>query len=52
MFKKLLTVNRPEILRGAGLRGIYRPGSNIVEYAADVPRLLGHNMPPERNVNI
>jgi hypothetical protein len=27
-------------------RSIYRPGSNIVECAADVLRLLGHNMPP------
>lgn len=27
--------------------GIYGPGSNIVECAADVLRLLGHNMPPE-----
>jgi methylmalonyl-CoA mutase len=25
--------------------GIYGPGSNIVECAADVLRLLGHNMP-------
>jgi hypothetical protein len=27
-------------------RSIYGPGSNIVECAADVLRLLGHNMPP------
>ena len=27
-------------------RGIYGPGSNVVECAADVLRLLGHNMPP------
>jgi methylmalonyl-CoA mutase len=33
-------------LRAAGVVGIYRPGSNIVECAADVLRLLGHNMPP------
>ena len=32
---------------GAGVVGIYGPGSNIVECAADVLRLLGHNMPPE-----
>jgi methylmalonyl-CoA mutase len=46
MVEKLLIANRPEILRSAGLQGIYRPGSNIVECAADVLRLLGHNMPP------
>jgi hypothetical protein len=28
------------------VQGIYRPGSNIVECAADVLRLLRHNMPP------
>jgi methylmalonyl-CoA mutase len=33
-------------LRDAGLHGIYGPGSNIVKCAADVLRLLGHNMPP------
>jgi methylmalonyl-CoA mutase len=36
-----------QILRDAGVVGIYGPGSNIVECAADVLRLLGHNMPPE-----
>ena len=35
-----------EMLRAAGVQGIYGPGSNIVECAADVLRLLGHNMPP------
>jgi methylmalonyl-CoA mutase len=35
-----------EYLRDAGVQGIYGPGSNIVECAADVLRLLGHNMPP------
>ncbi|WP_324695794.1 methylmalonyl-CoA mutase [Novosphingobium aerophilum] len=35
-----------EYLRGAGVQGIYGPGSNVVECAADVLRLLGHNMPP------
>ena len=35
-----------EFLRAAGVVGIYGPGSNIVECAADVLRLLGHNMPP------
>ena len=27
-------------------RGIYGPGSNVVECAADMLVLLGHNMPP------
>jgi methylmalonyl-CoA mutase len=35
-----------EFLRNAGVQGIYGPGSNVVECAADVLRLLGHNMPP------
>ena len=30
----------------AGIQGIYGPGSNVVECAADMLRLLGHNMPP------
>jgi methylmalonyl-CoA mutase len=29
-----------------GVQGIYGPGSNVVECAADLLRLLGHNMPP------
>jgi methylmalonyl-CoA mutase len=28
------------------VQGIYGPGSNVVECAADMLRLLGHNMPP------
>ena len=36
-----------EYLRKSGVVGIYGPGSNIVECAADILRLLGHNMPPE-----
>lgn len=36
-----------EFLRAAGVSGIYGPGSNIVDCAADVLRMLGHNMPPE-----
>jgi methylmalonyl-CoA mutase len=36
-----------DFLRDAGVQGIYGPGSNVVECAADVLRLLGHNMPPE-----
>jgi methylmalonyl-CoA mutase len=35
-----------EFLRAAGVAGIYGPGTNLVECAADVLRLLGHNMPP------
>ncbi|MXP40097.1 methylmalonyl-CoA mutase [Altererythrobacter soli] len=35
-----------EFLRQAGVQGIYGPGSNVVESAADLLRLLGHNMPP------
>jgi methylmalonyl-CoA mutase len=36
-----------EFLRNAGVAGLYGPGSNVIESAADVLRLLGHNMPPE-----
>ena len=35
-----------EFLKKAGVQGIYGPGTNVVEAAADVLRLLGHNMPP------
>ncbi|MEA3391182.1 methylmalonyl-CoA mutase [Sphingobium sp. CCH11-B1] len=35
-----------DFLRDAGVQGIYGPGSNVVECAAGVLRLLGHNMPP------
>jgi methylmalonyl-CoA mutase len=35
-----------DFLRDAGVQGIYGPGSNVVECAADVLRMLGHNMPP------
>ena len=35
-----------EYLRDACVQGIYGPGSNVVECAADVLRLLGHNQPP------
>ena len=36
-----------DFLREAGVQGIYGPGSNVLDCAADVLRLLGHNMPPE-----
>jgi methylmalonyl-CoA mutase len=35
-----------DYLPEAGVVGIYGPGSNIVECAADVLRRLGHTMPP------
>jgi methylmalonyl-CoA mutase len=35
-----------DFLTRAGVQGIYGPGSNIVECAADVLRLLRHNMQP------
>jgi len=35
-----------DFLRDCGVQGIYGPGSNVVECAADMLRLLGHNMPP------
>ncbi len=35
-----------DFLKSAGVQGIYGPGSNVVECAADMLRLLGHNMPP------
>lgn len=35
-----------DFLRDAGVAGIYGPGTNLVDCAADVLRLLGHNMPP------
>lgn len=35
-----------EFLRAAGVQGIYGPGTNILDSAADILRLLGHNMPP------
>jgi methylmalonyl-CoA mutase cobalamin-binding subunit len=34
-----------DFFRDAGVQGIYRSGSNVVECAADVLHLLGHNMP-------
>lgn len=35
-----------DYLKKAGVQGIYGPGTNVVEAAADLLRLLGHNMPP------
>ena len=35
-----------DFLREAGVQGICGSGSNVLECAADMLRLLGHNMPP------
>ena len=35
-----------DFLREKVVQGIYGPGSNVVECAADILTLLGHNMPP------
>jgi methylmalonyl-CoA mutase len=40
-----------DFLREAGVQGIYGPGSNVVECAADVLTLLGHNMPPLADIS-
>ena len=37
-----------QTLRDAGVQAIFGPGTNLVEAAAEVLRLLGHNMPPEQ----
>ena len=36
-----------QFLRDAGVQGIFGPGTNLVNAAGDVLRLLGHNLPPE-----
>ena len=35
-----------EFLRSQGVQAIFGPGTNVVEAAAEILRLLGHNMPP------
>jgi methylmalonyl-CoA mutase len=35
-----------DFLRSAGVQAIFGPGTNVVEAAAEILRLLGHNMPP------
>jgi methylmalonyl-CoA mutase len=35
-----------DILREAGVQAIFGPGTNLVDAAGEVLRLLGHNMPP------
>ena len=34
-------------LRDAGVQAIFGPGTNLIQAAEEVLRLLGHNMPPE-----
>ena len=36
-----------QVLRDAGVQAIFGPGTNLVDAAAEVLRLLGHNVPPE-----
>ena len=36
-----------QTLRDAGVQAIFGPGTNLVEAAGEVLKLLGHNMPPE-----
>ena len=36
-----------QFLRDAGVQAIFGPGTNLVNAAADVLTLLGHNLPPE-----
>ena len=35
-----------DMLREAGVQAIFGPGTNLVEAAGEVLKLLGHNMPP------
>jgi methylmalonyl-CoA mutase len=35
-----------DMLREAGVQAIFGPGTNLVDAAAEVLKLLGHNMPP------
>src|SRR3546814_20983057 len=35
-----------EFLRNAGVQAIFGPGTNLVDAAGEVLRLLGHNLPP------
>jgi methylmalonyl-CoA mutase len=34
------------LLRAAGSRAIFGPGTNLADAADDILRLLGHNRPP------
>jgi methylmalonyl-CoA mutase len=35
-----------DMLRAAGVQAIFGPGTNLVEAAGEVLKLLGHNLPP------
>jgi methylmalonyl-CoA mutase len=39
-----------EFLKSVGTAAIFGPGTNIVESAAELLRLLGHNLPPAGDV--
>lgn len=36
-----------DVLREAGVQAIFGPGTNLIQAAEEVLRLLGHNMPPD-----
>ena len=38
-----------QTLRDAGVQAIFGPGTNLIQAAEEVLRLLGHNMPPQRD---
>ena len=42
----VIPVQDYEMLREAGVQAIFGPGTNLVEAAGEVLKLLGHNMPP------
>jgi|GEM_PF-1702903 len=41
-----------DFLRTAGTAAIYGPGTNLVTAAADLLRLLGHNLPPRNSTEL
>ena len=41
-----MTIVADEYLREAGVQAIFGPGTNPVEAAGEVRKLLGHTMPP------
>ncbi len=42
----VIPANDYPFLRQAGVQAIFGPGTNLVEAAAEVLRMLGHNLPP------
>ena len=40
-----------QALRDAGVQAIFGPGTNLIQAAEEVLRLLGHNMPPADNIS-